>query len=91
MTDRSIDALCMDNSVISSTYDDSQEHVKAGDLVLLDGHPGRVEGVFMPGTSQAADCHCEDTGALSILFDDGISVIYPFGHLHVFTKQPVNQ
>jgi hypothetical protein len=65
---------------ISEKYNDSKEPIKEGDLVLVDGRPGRVEGVFMANTQLADDYSCEDTGGVLILCDDGILELHPFGN-----------
>ena len=78
----------MENTIVRAVYSDSREPVKVGDRLFVDDLPGRVTGVFMPGTKEAEDCYCEDTGALAILFNDGTAVLLPFGNRHKITKIP---
>ena len=76
----------MKDQVVGPNYADTGLPLKIGDAVLVDNHRAKVEGVFFPGTQEAADCHCEDTGALAVRFDDGIPVLLPFGNRHAIAK-----
>jgi len=76
----------MKDAVVGTVYTDSGELVHVEDRVLIDLHPGRITGVFLPGTEEAAGCYCEDTGALAVLFDDGVPVLLPFGNRNTVTK-----
>lgn len=76
----------MKEAVVGTVYTDSGEPIQVGDQVQIDLHPGKVTGIFLPGTQEAAGCYCEDTGALSVLFDDGVSVLLPFGNPHTVTR-----
>jgi hypothetical protein len=53
-------------------YPNSDLVVERGDAVLLDDRSGRVELVCMPGSPEAEDYYCEETGGVLILFDDNI-------------------
>jgi hypothetical protein len=76
----------MKDAIVGTVYTDSGEPIHIGDRVLVDLLPGRVTGIFLPGTDEAFGCCCEDTGALAILFDDGTSVLFPFGCRQTVTK-----
>jgi hypothetical protein len=73
--------------MIGLIYSNSEETIRVDDLVLVDGRPGKVEGVFPKGSKASEDCGCEDTGALAIKFDDGSPVLMPFGNPVRITKQ----
>ena len=64
--------------------------MRVGDRVLIDGHPGTVTGVYLPGTPEAEGCYCEDTGALAVTNDTGVPVLIPFGHLLPVTRLAPN-
>jgi hypothetical protein len=70
----------MKDAFVGTNYTDTGNLICVGDKVLIDLHPGKVTGIFLPGTKEAADCYCEDTGALAVLFDDGVPVLLPFGN-----------
>ena len=67
-------------------YGSSDIPVRVGDRVSIDLHLGTVCGVYSPGSQEAADCYCEDTGAISLTFDDGVPVVIPFGNRHEIVK-----
>ena len=77
----------MKDHVVSPIYRDSGESIRVGDQILIDDNPATVEGVFLPRTQAAEDCYCEDTGALSVLYDDGVPVLIPFGNYHTVSKR----
>ena len=80
------DKFSMKDAVVGTVYTDSGDPIHVGDKVLIDLQPGKVTGVFLPGTEEAAGCYCEDTGALAVLFDDGVPVLLPFGNRHTVTN-----
>ena len=75
------------NALISAEYSDTGQLVRKGELVFVDGNPGRVEEVCQPGTELARNYACEETGGLLILFDDGILELRPFGYFGNISRQ----
>jgi len=55
-------------------------------MIILDGHPGQIKEVCLPGTQLADVFDCKETGGLLILFDDGILTLLPFGNSHCIEK-----
>lgn len=77
----------MPSDRLGYNYNDSDELIKEGDLIVLDGHPGRVRGVFLPETRSAEDYNCEDTGGILVLYDDGVLALHPIGYSHQIRKR----
>jgi hypothetical protein len=75
----------MKDAFVGTLYTDTGNLISVGDKVLIDLPPGKVTGIFLRGTKEAAGCYCEDTGALAVLFDDGVDVLFPFGNSHAVT------
>jgi hypothetical protein len=42
-----------------------------GDIIRIAGQCATVEKIIVPGTNDAIDYHCQDTGGLLIHFDNG--------------------
>lgn len=74
------------DDVLGWNYADSDEPVRKGDSVRVDERIGVVEEVCLPGSPEAEDFYCGDTGGLLIRFRDGVLEFLPFGHYHRIVK-----
>lgn len=77
----------MSHATPSWNYSDSDTPIEKGHLVTVDGRSGVVGEVCMPGSREAKNYYCEDTGGLLVRFEDGLLELLPFGHYHRIARK----
>lgn len=77
----------MTSHSLSFHYSDSDELIREGDRIFIDGHRASVELVCLPGTESAHAYSCEDTGGLLIMLEGGILCLEPIGVSAFVVKQ----
>lgn len=74
-------------SMISPYYEETQDAIKVGDRIVLDGvYEGIVVGVFLPKSAEAKDYACFDTGGLLIDMEVSGLTLEPFGSVQEIRK-----
>jgi hypothetical protein len=65
--------------------------VMAGDIVMAAGLRATVHNVIKPGTPDARDFHCEETGGLFLAFENGDRQLWPRPNEDLkFLNRPTN-
>jgi hypothetical protein len=77
----------MSNATVGWNYSDTDTPIEKGHPVTVDDRPGVVEEVCMPGSREARNYYCEDTGGLLVRFEDGLLELLPFGHHHRIARR----
>lgn len=80
-----------DDCRVSLHYADTGRQVREGDECYHDGHPVRVKQVIFPGTPEATETYCEETGGLMLESAAWGTTLVPFGVLGVLTEAPLDK
>ncbi len=80
-----------DDCRVTSHYADTGRQVREGDKCYLDGHPVRVKKVILPGSAEAMETYCEETGGLMLESAAWGLALIPFGVLGVLTEAPLDE